>query len=351
MKSLNQKIPVVIAGATGSVGQKFVELLDGHPWFEVVALCASERSAGKKYGNAVNWFMQSSIPKWAVDMEVKKCIPDFDARIVFSGLDARVAGEIEEDFAKAGYVVVSNSKNHRFDKNVPLLVPEINAEHLELVKFQEYGDGFIVTNPNCSTVGLTMALKPLVDAFGVEQVNVTTMQALSGAGYPGVSSLDIIDNLVPFIGGEEEKMEIEPLKIFGKIGMEGGIEQTEMKISASCNRVAVIDGHVEVVSVKFRNKSDDLNEIKKAWNSFRGQPQEFGLPMAPESPVCYFEEDNFPQPKLHRGLERGMQVSVGRLRECSLFDCKFVVLVHNTIRGAAGGAILNAELMVEKGIV
>lgn len=359
---MESKIGVVVLGATGSVGQKFIELLDGHPWFDVVGLGASERSAGKKYCDATNWFLSAELPEWAGEMVVKKCDPseflggDVEPRIVFSGLDAAVAGEIEEDFAKAGFVVVSNSKNHRFDSDVPLLVPEVNSGHLELVGRQKWGEsgGAIVTNPNCSTVGLTMALKPLVDAFGVEAVNVVTMQALSGAGYPGVSSLDVLDNVVPFIGGEEEKMAKEPLKIFGELA-DGGVKDIDMKISATCNRVAVVDGHMECVSVKFSQSEDggrpSLDDVIRVWDNFQGEPQELGLPMAPEQPVKYFYEDNFPQPRKHRGLGRGMVVSVGRLRECPLFDVKFVVLVHNTVRGAAGGAILNAELMVKRGLV
>lgn len=334
------KIPVTILGATGSVGQKFVELLIEHPWFEIASLCASERSVEKKYREAANWFQSIHLPDMIGNMVVQKCESNVAGRIAFSGLDAEVAGPIEESFARAGYAVVSNSKNHRMDLDVPLLVPEVNAKHIELIKQQKFGSGMIVTNPNCSVVGLVMALRPLVDRFGVEQVSVVTMQALSGAGYPGVSGLDIIDNMIPFIGGEEGKMETEPLKIFG----------IPMKISAQCNRVAVVDGHMESVAVKLSHAAH-AEEIIDAWRSYRAEPQELQLPMSPKQPIYYFDEENYPQPRKHRMLERGMAVSIGRLRACSILDWKFTVLSHNTIRGAAGGAILNAELLVKNGFI
>ncbi len=343
-----KKIPVGILGATGSVGQKFIELLNGHPWFEITVLAASERSAGKIYGEAVNWFMSSPLPASIAAMEVKPCVPvDFPCRIVFSGLDASVAGEIETEFAQAGYWVVSNSRNHRFDTDVPLLIPEINADHLALIKHQKYEQGAIITNPNCSTIGMTIALKPLFDAFGIDALQVFTMQALSGAGYPGVPSLDIIDNVIPFIKSEEEKMESEPLKILGKLRNDH-IENAQMAISAHCNRVAVVDGHTECVSVKF-SKPVDPEDIIRIWREFRGVPQHLNLPSAPIQPIYYFDEDRYPQPRLHRMLDKGMAVAVGRLRKCSIMDYKFVLLSHNTIRGAAGGAILNAELLIEQG--
>ncbi len=343
------KIKVGVLGATGSVGQKFIQLLENHPWFEVTEVAASSRSAGKKYKEAVNWFLNTPIPEKIKDIIVKEAKPDLDCKIVFSGLDASVAGPIEEEFAKNGYIVVSNSRNHRFDEDVPLLVPEINAEHLELIKTQKYGDGFIVTNPNCSTIGMVMALKPLYDNFGIESVSVVTMQALSGAGYPGVSSLDIIDNVVPFIKSEEEKMQSEPLKILGEY-KNGKIEFADIKISASCNRVPVVDGHLESVSVKLKKQATE-EEIIKAWQNFKGIPQELDLPSAPKQPVHYFFENNFPQPRIHRNLENGMAVSVGRLRKCPVLDYKFMVLSHNTVRGAAGIAILNAELLYKKGYI
>lgn len=346
---MNKKIPVTILGATGSVGQKFVQSLGNHPWFEIVALAASGRSAGRTYAEAVNWFQASSLDKRIGSMIVSDCSPSMSCKVVFSALDSSIAGEIEEEFARNGYFVFSNSRNHRMDPSVPLLVPEINPGHLELIRFQKYGKGAIVTNPNCSAIGLAMALKPLVDNFGVSQVHVVTMQALSGAGYPGVSSLDILDNVIPFISGEEDKMETEPLKILGIVNKET-VRFAEIKISASCNRVAVQDGHLECVSVKLKN-SASADEIKKAWINFSAEPQQLQLPMAPDHPIYYFEETNYPQPKIHRELDKGMAVSIGRLRNCALLDYKFVLLSHNTIRGAAGGAILNAELAFKKGII
>jgi len=343
-----QKIPVGILGATGSVGQRFLELLSNHPWFEVVELAASDKSAGKKYSEATNWIMQSPLPEKFANMTVKKCEPNFDAKIVFSGLDASVAGEIETAFAEAGYYVISNARNHRFDDDVPLIIPEVNSEHLELLKSQKYKGG-IVTNPNCSTIGLALALKPLHDNFGIEAVNVVTMQAVSGAGYPGLPSMDIIDNVIPFISGEEKKMETEPLKILGKFNS-NKIEFADIKISAQCNRVAVIDGHTECVQVKLKTKTT-VEEIIKVWKEFKSVPQELGLPSAPENPIVYFYEEKYPQPKIHRNIEKGMATSIGRLRECPIFDFKFVILSHNTIRGAAGGTILIAELMKVKGYI
>lgn len=344
---MDKKIKVGILGATGSVGQKFIELLKDHPWFEISELGASERSAGKKYKDATNWIMKSILDKEVAQLEVKKCIPNFEAKLIFSGLDSSVADEIETDFANAGYFVISNSRNHRFDKDVPLMIPEVNAEHLKLIDSQPYKGG-IVTNPNCSTIGMILALKPLHDAFKIKKINVVTMQALSGGGYPGVSSMDILDNVIPFIGGEEEKMETEPRKILGKLG-EGEVDfENDIAISAQCNRVAVIDGHLETIQVEFEKKPSK-EEIIEAWSNFKGEPQELKLPFAPIQPVHYFAEDNLPQPKLQRDLENGMAASVGRLREDSLFHYKFIALSHNTVRGAAGGTILNAELMKAKG--
>ena len=338
-----KKIPVGILGATGSVGQKFIELLAAHPWFEIVSLGASERSQNKPYHQVVNWFMQTPLPKNIGEMVVQSCKPDFPCQLVFSALDSSVAGEIEEEFAQAGYIVVSNSKNNRMRKDVPLLIPEVNPDHLQLTQKQPYKKGMIITNPNCSVIGLAMALKPLDDQFGIESVHVVTLQALSGAGHPGVSSLDIVDNVIPYISDEESKVETEPLKILGTM-----TTQANFRLSAQCNRVCVLDGHLECVSVKFKKKPSK-DEIKKAWTTFKSLPQELELPSAPLNPIHYFEEEKYPQPKLHRNLDKGMAVSIGRLRDCSLFDYKFVLLSHNTIRGAAGAAILNAELMLKKG--
>lgn len=342
-----EKIPVAILGATGTVGQKFVELLTSHPWFEIVALAASDRSVGKRYADAMNWNMLSALPKNIADMPVSACTPNLACKVVFSGLDSSVAGVIEENFANHGYTVISNSSNHRMGKTVPLLVPEINSHHLGLIQHQNFQKGAIITNPNCSVIGLTMALKPLLDKWGIEAVNVVTLQALSGAGYPGVASMDILDNVIPFISNEEAKVESEPLKIMGTFENQE-ITPYPMRFSAQCTRVSVADGHLACVSVKLKNKADK-NEIIKAWNTFKAEPQNLELPTAPKQPIHYLEEEKHPQPKLHRNLERGMAVSVGRLRECPLFDWKFVVLSHNTIRGAAGCAILNAELMAKQG--
>ena len=345
--SPKKKIPVGILGATGSVGQKFIELLTDHPWFEITALAASERSSNRLYKDAANWFSPTVLPDYIAKMSVQKCKPNLDCEIVFSGLDSDVAGDIETQFAQAGYIVVSNAKNHRMDEDVPLLVPEINSDHLQIIKKQDFGNGKIVTNPNCSTIGLVLALKPLFDNFGIEAVNVVTLQALSGAGYPGVASLDILDNVQPFINGEEEKIESEPLKIFGKYEEES-IKNIDFKISAQCNRVAVTDGHLECVSVSLKDKVSE-SEIIKAWKEFSAEPQKLDLPSAPDNPIYYFKESNYPQPKLHKNLDKGMAVSIGGLRKCNIFDYKFNILSHNTIRGAAGGAILNAELMLAKG--
>ena len=346
---MSQKIPVAVLGATGSVGQRFIQLLENHPWFEVKEVAASERSAGKPYKEAVNWVQSTPIPESVKDLTVKQCEPGLESKVTFSGLDSSIAGEIETALASNGYSVISNSKNHRMDNDVPLLVPEINPDHLELIKSQKYNGGLIVTNPNCSTIGMVLALKPLADAFGLEQVNVVTMQGLSGAGYPGVSSLDIIDNIIPFIGGEEPKVESEPLKILGEFDP-AGIKNVDIKISAQCNRVGVIDGHTECVQVKLRKKAS-IDEVKQVWRNFFAEPQKLKLPFAPEKPIYYFEEDKYPQPRIHRNIDKGMAVAIGRLREDKLFDYKFIVLSHNTIRGAAGGAILCAELMKAKGII
>lgn len=345
----SNKISVGVLGATGSVGQKFIQLLNNHPYFEVKEVAASDRSAGKLYKEAANWILSDPIPAHVANLTVLNTDAEFQSRVLFSGMDASVAGEIESALAQKGYIIVSNSKNHRWDPDVPLLIPEVNPDHLDLVKTQKYGTGAIVTNPNCSTIGMMLALKPLHDAFGLEVVNVVTMQALSGAGYPGVSSLDIIDNVIPFIGGEEAKLESEPKKIFGKL-VGGQVELADIKISASTNRVAVVDGHLESVQIKLKKKATP-EEIIKAWVEFRSEPQKLNLPFAPVQPIHYFTENKYPQPRLHRNIDKGMAAAVGRLRECNIFDYKFSVLSHNTIRGAAGGAILCAELMKAKGLL
>jgi aspartate-semialdehyde dehydrogenase len=342
-----QKIKVGILGATGMVGQHFVKLLANHPWFEIVALAASERSVGRPYCEAAHWKQETSIPEHVSHMPVVDVKPGFEARVVFSGLDAAVAGSIEEDFARSGYAVVSNSKNHRMDEDVPILLPEINSEHVELVKVQQarrgYDEGFIVTNSNCAAMALCLALAPLDEMFEIKTVVVTTLQALSGAGYPGVSSLDAYGNVIPYIAEEEEKIERETKKIFGKL-KSGKIEPHSMRVSATATRVPVIDGHTESVNIKLRRQAS-LQDVMNAFRSYRSVPQKLGLPSAPEHPIILKEEIDRPQPRLDVNLEKGMASVVGRVRACSILDYKFVILGHNIIRGAAGAAILNAELL------
>lgn len=344
---------VGILGATGAVGQTFVELLEGHPRFEVAVLAASERSAGRPYREAARWIGEAEMPEAAAEMEVVPATPEALAGcdVVFSALDASVAGEIEAAFARAGFAVVSNARNHRMAPSVPLLVPEVNPEHAALLGGQE-GPGFIVTNPNCSVVGLVMALKPLADAFGVEAVHVVTLQALSGAGYPGVPSLDALANVVPFIGGEEEKMATESLKVLGRL--EGGrVVPAEIAVSAQCNRVPVLEGHLECVSVRLRSPASP-EEVAEAMRAWAGPLAGLDLPTAPARPLRVLEAEDAPQPRRHARAGGGMQVSVGRVQACRAIapeglGVKFVALAHNTIRGAAGGALLNAELLHAQG--
>lgn len=331
------------------VGQRFVQLLEGHPWFEVTALAASENSAGKTYAEAMagRWKLSSDIPAYAAGMTVEKCTPDLDCTLAFSALDAAVAGDIEDAFAHTGYAVSSNSRNHRMDADVPLVIPEVNADHLRLIDVQKKRrSGFIVTNPNCSTIHMVLALKPLHDAFGIRQITVTTMQALSGAGYPGVASLDILDNVIPYIGGEEEKIETETLKLLGWLS-DQTIQPAQIQVSASCNRVNVNDGHLESVSVKLAKKTS-ADELKQAFSTFNPL-KSLKLPSSPTMPIIVRDEPDRPQPKLDRNIEKGMASTIGRIRPCNVLDWKFTVLGHNTIRGAAGAAILNAELLAAKG--
>jgi len=345
------KIEVGILGATGMVGQNFIKFLDGHPWFEVTWLGASDRSAGKKYRDACKWNLNGVAPDAVRDRVVEECKPGNAPRLVFSATDASVATEIEQAFAHAGHVVVSNSRNHRMDRDIPLLVPEVNHEHLKLVPQQQRQRGWkgqIVTNPNCSTIVLTMALGPL-KPFGIQRVIVTTMQAISGAGYPGVPSMDINANVVPFIGGEEEKMQQETQKIMGTLRGDH-VEPLAAKVSAHCNRVPVVDGHTVTVSVEFSGKPSEADMLR-AFGTFRSLPQERELPSAPRFPVQYMPEADRPQPRKDAERERGMATFIGRLRACPVFDYKFVALGHNTIRGAAGAAVLNAELMHSEGML
>jgi aspartate-semialdehyde dehydrogenase len=348
---MQTRIEVGILGATGMVGQHFIRFLQGHPWFDITWLGASDRSAGKKYRDAMTWHSAGLAPEAVRDLRVEECKPGNAPRLLFSAMDAGVATEIERAFAAAGHVVVSNSRNHRMEQDVPLLVPEINPDHLKLIPGQQHARGWkgqIVTNPNCSTIGLVMALGPMKQ-FGITKVIVTTMQAVSGAGYPGVASMDIMGNVVPFIGGEEEKMQQETQKILGDFAGDR-IEPLAAKVSAHCNRVGVVDGHTETVSVEFSTKTSDA-DVRRALETFRGVPQQRDLPSAPSQPVIYMEEANRPQPRKDAERERGMAAFVGRLRECPVLDHKFVVLSHNTIRGAAGAAVLNAELMHSEGML
>lgn len=347
---MQTRIEVGILGATGMVGQHFIKFLQGHPWFDLKWLGASDRSAGKKYGNAMTWHL-GVVPETVAGITVDECKPGNAPRLLFSAMDAGVATGIERAFAQAGHVVVSNSRNHRMESDVPLLVPEINPDHLKLVPSQQRARGWkgqIVTNPNCSTIVLTMALGPLKQ-FGITKIITTTLQAISGAGYPGVASMDIVGNVVPFIGNEEEKMQQETQKILGDFRGDH-IEPLAAKVSAHCNRVAVVDGHTVTVSVEFSAKPTE-SDVLHAIQSFRGVPQDRQLPSAPPNPVIYMHEANRPQPRKDAERERGMAAFVGRLRACPVLDYKFVALAHNTIRGAAGAAVLNAELMHTEGML
>ncbi len=348
---MQTRIEVGILGATGMVGQHFIKFLQGHPWFDLKWLGASDRSAGKRYRDAMSWHLAGAVPASIADLTVQDCKPGNAPRLLFSAMDASVATEIEQAFAQAGHIVVSNSKNHRMDRDVPLLVPEINPDHLKLVPGQQRARGWkgqIVTNPNCSTVALTMGLAPL-KPFGITRVVATTLQAISGAGYPGVASMDIVGNVIPFIGGEEEKMQQETQKILGEFRGDH-IEPLAARVSAHCNRVAVVDGHTVTVSVELSAKPA-ISELHAAYESYTSVPQQRNLPSAPPRPVIYMHEGNRPQPRKDAERERGMAAFVGRLRPCPVLDYKFVVLAHNTIRGAAGAAVLNAELMHSEGML
>ena len=345
-----KKLEVGILGATGMVGQRFISLLEHHPWFEVKWLGASDRSAGKTYGEACNWRVRDAMPKAAAELPVHECKPGKAPQLVFSSLDSKVAGEVEKEFAYAGHVVVSNSSNHRMDVDVPLLIPDVNPDHLALVRAQRHErkwKGMIVTNPNCTTVGLVMSLAPLDRAFGLEKVMMTSMQAVSGAGYPGLPTLDIIGNVIPYIGGEEEKVERETRKLLGRL-IDGRVEMGNFIVSAHCNRVMVEDGHTESISIALRSPAK-IEELIEAWRNYRSRPQELNLPSAPKHPIIVREEKDRPQVKFDVGSENGMATVVGRLRACPVLQWKYTALSHNTIRGAAGAALLNAELMKAEG--
>lgn len=351
---MSSKRKVAILGATGAIGQRFIQLLQDHPWFKIEVLAASERSAGKKFEKACSWVMESDLPKeiremTVADANVNSVEETGDVDIVFSALPGDLAGPVETEFG-AFYPVFSKASAHRMDEDVPLIIPEVNPEHLKLVEFQKKNrgwKGFIATDPNCSTIQLVMTLKPLMQ-FGLKQVMVTTMQALSGAGYPGVASLDIIDNVVPYISNEEDKLENEPLKILGTIE-ENKIKNAELSVSSSCNRVNVKDGHLESVFISF-GSNPSLEEIEEAFVSFKGEPQNLNLPSAPKNPIVVRQEKNRPQPRFDRDEGDGMSVVVGRIRNDPIMTLKYMCLGHNTIRGGAGAGILSAELAVAKGL-
>lgn len=349
---MSQKIPVGILGATGVVGQRFIQMLEAHPWFEVAWLAASDRSAGQLYGDAVRWRLKTPIPERVRKMGVSNAAPDGPPRVIFAALDAGIARELEPQFAAAGCAVVSNSSAFRMQQDVPLVIPEVNADHIALIERQcwrKQSGGYIVTNPNCSAIGLVVALAPLHRQFGVEALFVTTMQAVSGAGYPGVASLDILGNVIPYIAKEEEKMEEETRKLLGHLDGDR-VAPAGFTMTAHCNRVAVEDGHTESVSVKLKRKAS-AQEIIAAIEGFRSTPQEMKLPSAPAQPLVYDAAPDRPQPRFDLDRGNGMTVSVGRLRPCGVLDYKFTVLSHNTIRGAAGAALLNAELLKVQGLL
>src|SRR5271154_1397152 len=336
---------VGILGATGVIGQRFIQLLENHPWFEITWLAASDKSSGKTYGEATKWKLETPLPSRIAGMTVSPASPEGAPGIIFAALDTDIARELEPKFAAAGCAVISNSSAFRMQADVPLVIPEVNPDHLNLLEAQSWrkqSGGYIVTNPNCSAIGLVLALKPLADRFGLESVFVSTMQAVSGAGYPGVASLDILGNVVPYIKGEEEKLEAETLKLLGKLSG-SRVEALNAKVSAHCNRVAVEDGHTENVSIKLTSRAT-REEILAAWNEFAPLTG-YTLPTAPLQPVEFSAAEDRPQPRLDRMRGNGMAATVGRLRPCSLLDWKFTVLSHNTIRGAAGAAVLNAEVL------
>jgi aspartate-semialdehyde dehydrogenase len=350
------RIPVAVLGATGMVGQRFIQLLQGHPWFELVAVAASERHGRRTYAEASYWRLpESEMPASVASLPVLPSRPEAlpDVKIAFSALPGDIAGEIEQAFAQAGVAVFSNARNHRMEPDVPLLIPEVNADHIAAVAQQRRQRGWpgsIITNANCCATPLVMALKPLQEAFGLRKVLVTTMQAISGAGYPGVSSYDIVDNVIPYIGGEEEKLESETLKMLGSWEEGRGFSYAPVAVSAHCNRVPTREGHLECVSVELERETTP-EEIIEVWRSFVPEPQQLRLPSAPEQALLYRSEVDRPQTLRDRDSGNGMTVTIGRLRPCPILSYKFVILGHNTIRGAAGGSVLNAELCVSKGLI
>ena len=347
------KIRVGVLGATGAVGQRFVQMLEGHPWFELSVLCASQRNTGKRYADACNWLLRGDMPPHLRDCVLQEIAPGIDCQLVFSALPSGPARTIEAELAAAGYIVCSNASAYRYEPDVPLLIPEVNPEHVGLIDLQRRQrgwPGFITTNPNCSTTHLVSALHPLHEAFGVKKVFVVTMQAVSGAGYTGVPSMDVIDNVIPFINAEEEKMESrEPQKLLGTFDGKA-VQMADFVVSAHCNRVPVRNGHLAAVSVEFAHRPS-LEDVRRAWAEYKPLPQRMGLPSAPDEAILYREEADRPQPRMDRlaGSVPGMTTVVGRLRADPLLHVKFLALGHNTIRGAAGGSLLNAELLVSQG--
>lgn len=350
------RIPVAVLGATGMVGQRFIELLQGHPWFELVALAASEQHQERPYGKVAKWRLSGEMPPAAATLPVVACRPEalpVNVKIAFSALPAEVAGEVEANFARAGIAVFSNARHYRMEPDVPLLIPEVNADHATAIvqqRKQRGWPGCIVTNANCSATPLVMALKPLQQAFGVRKVMVTTLQAISGAGYPGVPSYDILDNAIPYISGEEEKVESETRKMLGTWEEGRGFRDAPVVVSAQCNRVATREGHLECASIELEYNATP-EEIIAAWQNYTSEPQRLKLPSAPQQALIYRSEPDRPQTLLDRAAGHGMSVTIGRLRRCPILSYKFVLLGHNTIRGAAGGSILNAELCASKGLV
>ena len=346
---MSKRYRIGILGATGTVGQRFIQLLENHPQFEITALAASDRSAGKPYAEACAWKLAGAMPENVKQIVVEPIAPPLDCEIVFSSLPSSIARETEEAFARAGYVVISNSSSYRMDEDIPLLIPEINAEHLGLIEVQRqkrgFGKGFIVTNPNCAVVSFAPPLAALHRRFGVESVIVTTLQAISGAGYPGVPSLDITDNVVPYIAGEEPKVETEAQKILGRF-TGNAIEKADFTVSAQCFRVHVIDGHTASVRVNLR-KTATLEDVIEAIQSF----PTLKLHSSPPKFMDFCDEPSRPQPRLDRDAGKGMTITVGRLFPDNVFDYRFVSLSHNTVRGAAGSAILNAELLIDRRII
>ena len=346
------RIPVAVLGATGAVGQRFVQLLSEHPWFELAALAASERSAGRRYADAGHWVIPGQPPPAVQDMVVSPLEPALEARLVFSALPSEVAREVEPQFARAGYAVCSNASAFRTAPDVPLLIPEVNADHLALIEVQRAQrgwEGLLVTSPNCTTTAAVMAVAPLHKAFGLQRMFAATLQAVSGAGYPGVASLDVLDNVIPYIPGEEEKVEQETCLLLGKI-RDGKRHPAEVAVSAHANRVPVVDGHTVCISAAFERKPS-VEEAQEVLRGFRGPRMVAGLPSAPERPIHLRLEADRPQPRRDRDAERGWAVTVGRVRQCPLLDLRLVSVVHNTLRGAAGGAVLNAELLVASGFL